>query len=128
MLNEIRENARKGDVGSSTLEALVVNRSRLSGGESAVRSWDILTGITRADNYIQLSFLVGRRVQSELIKRMLQNSNYFVVFVELQKNVDNHFASLSSSECNTICSIFSVYVIQSFERVRLFLSNGREKL
>lgn len=77
MLDEIRENARKGNVGSSTLEALVVNRSRLSGGESAVRSWDTLTGITRADNYIQLSFLVGGTEQSDLLKRILQNSNYF---------------------------------------------------
>jgi hypothetical protein len=44
---------RRADVGS-TLGAPVVNRSRLSGGESAARSRDTLTGITRADNYIQL--------------------------------------------------------------------------
>lgn len=50
---EMKGGREKADVGS-TLEALVVNRSRLSGGESAARSRDTLTGITRADNYIQL--------------------------------------------------------------------------
>lgn len=39
---------------SSTLEAFLINCSRLSGGESAACSRDILAGITPADNYIEL--------------------------------------------------------------------------
>lgn len=37
-----------------TLDAPVVNRGRLSGGESQARSRDTLAWITSADNYIRL--------------------------------------------------------------------------
>lgn len=48
----------EGADASSTLEAFLINCSRLSGGESAACSRDILAGITQADNYIELPTLI----------------------------------------------------------------------